>query len=139
MRSRLRESSHGSAGFGPDGRREIRSKWPDFHQGLKDLGYIEGQNVVVDYRFAEDQGDRIPDLVAELLELRPDVMVALGAVSAVRNATTTIAIVGLAGDPVGTGLVASLARPGGNITGVSMMQLSAVCRKPLPNFHYFPP
>jgi putative ABC transport system substrate-binding protein len=93
-----------------------------FHQGLKDLGYIEGQNVVVDYRFAEDRGDRIPDLVAELLELRPDVMVALGAVSAVRNATATIPIVGLAGDPVGTGLVASLARPGGNITGVSMMQ-----------------
>ena len=95
-----------------------------FRQGLKDLGYNEGQNIVVDYRFAEDRRDRIPDLVVELLELRPNVVVAIGdlTVSAVRNATRTIPIVGLAGDPVGLGLVASLARPGGNVTGVSMMQ-----------------
>ena len=95
-----------------------------FRQGLKDLGYIEGQNIVVDYRFAENRRDRLPDLVGELLELRPDVVVAVGdlTVSAVRSATTTIPMVGLAGDPVGLGLVASLARPGGNVTGVSMMQ-----------------
>ena len=95
-----------------------------FRQGLKDLGYIEARNIVVDYRFAEDRRDRVPDLVAELLELQPDVVVALGdlTVAAVRSATRTIPIVGLAGDPVGLGLVASLARPGGNVTGVSMMQ-----------------
>src|SRR6516165_10612655 len=73
-----------------------------FRQGLKDLGYIEARNIVVDYRFAEDRRDRVPDLVAELLELQPDVVVALGdlTVAAVRSATRTIPIVGLAGDPV---------------------------------------
>jgi len=96
-----------------------------FRQGLKELGYIEGQNISVDYRFAEDRGiDRIADLAAELVRLRPDVLVALGdgPVRAVKGLTTTIPVVLMAGDPVGTGLIASLARPGGNITGVSMMQ-----------------
>ena len=95
-----------------------------FRQGLKEFGYIEEQNIIVDYRFGEGRDDRIADLVAELVQLRPDVIVAQGGVagSAVKNATTVIPIVMMAGDPVGTGLVASLARPGGNITGVSMMQ-----------------
>jgi putative ABC transport system substrate-binding protein len=94
-----------------------------FRQGLKDLGYIEGQNIIVDYRFAEGQVDRVADLVAELGQLHPDVVVAIGENQAKKVAMAmAIPIVVMAGDPVGTGLIASLARPGGNITGVSMMQ-----------------
>jgi len=95
-----------------------------FRQGLKEFGYIEGQNIVVDYRFSEGRDERHADLAAELAQLRPDVLVALGdlSVRAVKSVTTTISIVLMSGDPVGAGYVASLARPGGNITGVSMMQ-----------------
>src|SRR6516162_2662119 len=95
-----------------------------FRQGLKDLGYIEGQSIVVDYRFGEGRTDPIADLAAELVALRPDVLVALGdmTVGKVEAVTATIPIVSMTGDPVGAGLVASLARPGGNITGVSMMK-----------------
>jgi putative ABC transport system substrate-binding protein len=83
-----------------------------FRQGLKELGYIEGQNIVVEYRFDEGRTDRIADLVAELVQLRPDVLVALGDLTAraVKSATTTIPVVSMTGDPVGAGLVASLAR-----------------------------
>ena len=95
-----------------------------FRQGLKELGYIEGRNIIVDYRFGEGRDDRVAAYVAELVQLRPDVLVVFGepVVRAVEKLTTTIPTVLLAGDPVGAGLVASLARPGGNITGVSMMQ-----------------
>ena len=95
-----------------------------FRQGLKELGYVEGQNIVVDYRFSELRNDRLADLAAELVQLRPDVLVAVGdlAVRPLMSATTTIPIVLMTGDPVGSGYVASLARPGGKITGVSMMQ-----------------
>jgi putative ABC transport system substrate-binding protein len=95
-----------------------------FRQGLKEFGYIEGQNIVVDYSFGEGRNDRIADLAAELVQLRPDVLVALGdlTVGAVKSVTTTIPVVSMSGDPVGAGVVASLARPGGNITGVSMMK-----------------
>jgi putative tryptophan/tyrosine transport system substrate-binding protein len=95
-----------------------------FRQGLKELGYVEGRNIVVDYRFGEDRHDRVADLAAELVQLRPDVLVALGdfTIRAVASVTTTIPVVLMSGDPVGEGYVASLARPGGNITGVSMMQ-----------------
>ena len=95
-----------------------------FRQGLRELGYVEGQNIVVDYRFSEGRDDRLADLAAELVQLRPDVLVALGDLSAraVKSVTTTIPIVLMTGDPVGASFVASLARPGGNITGVSMMQ-----------------
>ncbi len=95
-----------------------------FRQGLKELGYIEGQNIVVDYRFGEGRTDRLADLAAELVQLRPDVLVALGdfPVRALKRVTTTIPVVLMTGDPVGAGFAASLARPGGNITGVSMMQ-----------------
>ena len=93
-----------------------------FRLGLRDLGWIESQNVVVDYRFADSSLDRLPDLAAELLRLRADVIVAgaNAAVLAAKNATRTVPIVMfLVVDPVGSGLVTSLARPGGNITGLT--------------------
>ena len=93
-----------------------------FRQGLRELGWVEGQNIVIDYRYAEDRVDRLPDLAAELVRLKVDLIVSLGTqgVTAAKNATETIPIVMIAvRDPVGTGLIASLARPGGNVTGVS--------------------
>jgi putative ABC transport system substrate-binding protein len=93
-----------------------------FRQGLRELGWVEGQNIVIDYRFAEGRLDRLPDLAAELVRLKVDVIVSLGTqgVTAARNATDTIPIVMIAvRDPVAIGLIASLARPGGNVTGVS--------------------
>ena len=93
-----------------------------FRQGLRELGWVEGQNIVIEYRYAEGRFDRLPDLAAELVRLKVDIIVAVAtpASAAAKNATGTIPIVGISlGDPVGTGLIASLARPGGNITGVS--------------------
>jgi putative ABC transport system substrate-binding protein len=93
-----------------------------FRQGLRDLGYVEGRNILVEYRSTHGVLDRIPGLAAELVRLRSAVLVVGGTVSAlsVKAATTTVPIVFTqAGDPVGSGLVASLARPGGNVTGLS--------------------
>ena len=93
-----------------------------FRQGLRDLGWVEGQNIVIDYRYAEGRVDRLPDLAAELVRLKVDLMLSWGTqgVTAAKNATETIPIVMIAvRDPVGIGLIASLARPGGNVTGVS--------------------
>jgi len=93
-----------------------------FRQGLRDLGYVEGRNIVVEYRFADGQADRLPALAAELVQLKLDVIAAGPTPPAVaaRNATKTIPIVMLgAATPVEVGLVASLARPGGNVTGSS--------------------
>jgi putative tryptophan/tyrosine transport system substrate-binding protein len=93
-----------------------------FRQGLRELGYAEGRNVVIEYRDAEGKLERLPALVAELVALRLDVIVPLGAAAtqAARKATKTIPIVGVAmGDPVRSGFVASLARPSGNITGLA--------------------
>jgi len=93
-----------------------------FRQGLRELGYVEGQNIFVDYRWAEGMPDRFPALAAELIQLRVDAIVTYNnaAVAALQQATRTIPIVvANMGDPVGSGLVASLARPGGNITGFS--------------------
>jgi ABC-type uncharacterized transport system substrate-binding protein len=93
-----------------------------FRQELRELGWIEGQNVVIDYRFAEGRVDRLPGLASELVQLKVDVLVSLGTqgVTAAKKATETIPIVMIAvRDPVGIGLIASLARPGGNVTGVS--------------------
>ncbi len=95
-----------------------------FRKGLRDLGYVEEQNIAIEFRYAEGREDRLPDLVAELVRLKVDVIVASGAVAirAAKQATTTIPIVmAEVGDPVRTGLVASLARPGGNITGSTIL------------------
>jgi putative ABC transport system substrate-binding protein len=94
-----------------------------FRHGLRDLGYVEGRNITLEYRFAEGQADRLPALVAELVRLPVDVLVVDGtvAIRPAQQANTTIPIVMVAGDPVGAGLVASLAHPGGNITGLSIM------------------
>jgi putative ABC transport system substrate-binding protein len=93
-----------------------------FLQGLRDLGYVEGRNVVIEFRSAEGKLDRFPALAAELVTLRVDVIVAAntGAALAAKQATKTIPIV-FAGpaDPMTSGLVNSLARPGGNVTGLS--------------------
>jgi putative ABC transport system substrate-binding protein len=93
-----------------------------FRQGLRELGYVEGKNFVVEYRSADGRGERFPDLAAELVRLKVDVILTRGtpAVIAAKNATRTIPVVMAAsGDPVLSGVVASLARPGGNVTGLS--------------------
>jgi putative ABC transport system substrate-binding protein len=93
-----------------------------FREGLRALGYVEGHNIVIEHRSAEGRFDRLPELAAELVRLRVDVIVAVvtQASLAAKNATQTIPIVMLAvGNPVGAGLVASLAQPGGNVTGTS--------------------
>jgi len=94
-----------------------------FRQRLRELGYVEGKNIVIEYRYAEGKPERLPDLAAELVRLKVDVIVASGgAVLAAKKASATIPIVfGNSPDPVGSGLVSSLARPGGNITGLSNM------------------
>ena len=93
-----------------------------FLQGLRDLGYVEGRNVDIEYRWGDEQQERLPGLAAELVGLNVDVILAAGgdAALAAREATSTIPIVfGAAADPVGLGLVSSLPRPGGNVTGLS--------------------
>ncbi len=93
-----------------------------FRQGLRELGYVEGQNIAIEYRWAEGKFQRLPDLAAELVRLKVDVIVtgAPPAPGAAKQATSTIPIVfAVTGDPVAEGLVASVARPGGNITGLA--------------------
>jgi putative ABC transport system substrate-binding protein len=99
-----------------------KSRTDAFVQRLGELGWIEGQTVAIEYRWAESQTERFPEIAAELVRHRVDIIVAtsIAAVLACKQATTVIPIVfPLAGDPLATGLVASLARPGGNVTGLS--------------------
>jgi putative ABC transport system substrate-binding protein len=102
----------------------ISARVEALRQGLRDLGYVEGKNIVIEYRWAEGKFDRLPDLASELVRLKVDVIVTTGSTStrSAKEATLTIPIVmAQDSDPIGTGLVASLARPGGNITGLSTL------------------
>jgi putative ABC transport system substrate-binding protein len=95
-----------------------------FRHGLRDLGWVEGRNISIEYRFAEGKDDRLPEFASELVALKVELIVAttISAAQASKNATRTIPIVlTAAGDPVATGLVESLAKPGGNVTGLSQM------------------
>ncbi len=101
-----------------------KSRIEAFRQGLRELGYEEGKDIVIEWRWAEGKFDRLPDLAAELVRLKVNIIVTGGSTStrAAKEVTTTIPIVmAQAPDPVGSGFVASLARPGGNITGLSTL------------------
>jgi putative ABC transport system substrate-binding protein len=103
---------------------DIPERTEAFRQGLRERGYVEGKNIVFEYRYAEGKLDRLPALAAELVRLKVDVILSGGPQStrAAKEATVTIPIVmGFDNDPVGSGSVASLARPGGNITGLSTL------------------
>jgi putative ABC transport system substrate-binding protein len=102
----------------------VRARLEAFKQGLRDLGWVEGQSIAIDYRLAEGRNDRLPGLAEELVRLKVDVIVTHGVVAtlAARRATAAIPIVfGSADDAVAAGLVASLARPGGNVTGLTVI------------------
>jgi putative ABC transport system substrate-binding protein len=108
----------------PDSASVISARLEAFRQRLRDLGYVEGNNIVIEIRYADGKRDRLPDLAAELVRLKVDVIVTASgpAILAAKKASATTPIVFVAAaDPVGTGLVSSLARPGGNITGLSLM------------------
>jgi len=108
------------------------SRLAAFRQGLRELGYLEGQNIAIDQRYASGRFEDLPKLAAELIRLKVDVLVTEGtpAVRAAKAATRTIPVVmGSAGDPVGTGLVASLARPGANVTGLSDSSFDLVTKR----------
>ena len=103
-----------------------------FEETLRELGYVDGKSIVIEYRYADGRFERLPNLATQLVRLRVDVLVVVGAPAAhaAKNATSVIPIViGNAADPVGTGLVASLARPGGNITGLSDFNLGVVTKR----------
>src|SRR5262249_40584896 len=99
----------------------------ELREGLRELGYVEGENIAFEFRSADGQLDRLPRLAAELVRLKVDLIVALyvPCALAAKQATQEIPIVAIAADPVETGIVSSLARPGGNITGVSLMSAAS--------------
>jgi len=102
----------------------VSTRYEAFREGLRELGYVEGKSIVIEWRFAEEKLDRLPRLAAELVRLKVDVIVTGGSAPtrAAKEATSTIPIVMVGdNDPVGSGFVASLARPGGNITGLSTL------------------
>src|SRR5207253_3356304 len=103
-----------------------------FQRGLAETGYVEGQTVAIEYRWAEDRYDRLPTLAADLVGRKVDVIATSGGIPparAAKNATSTIPIVAVGGDPVAAGLVASLARPGGNLTGMVFMTAEMVPKR----------
>ena len=108
------------------------SRLAAFQQGLRELGYVEGKDVAIEARYAGGDADRLPELAADLVQLEVDILVVQGtpAAQAARQAPGVIPIViGNATDPLGAGLVASLARPGGNVTGLSDFNLAVVTKR----------
>lgn len=109
-----------------------RSRIDVFRNGLHELGYVETKNILIEYRFAEGKLDRLPKLVSELVRGKVNIIVTAGneAVQAAKSATQTIPIVmAFSGDPVGAGFVTSLARPGGNITGLSRINVELTAKR----------
>ena len=94
-----------------------------FRQGLRELGYVKGQNLVVEERYAHGRAEQFANLAAELVKLKLDVLVTIGtaATLAAQRATATLPVVFVVGDPVAAGIVASLAHPGGNLTGLAII------------------
>lgn len=95
-----------------------------FKAGLVEHGYVEGQNITIDFRWGDQKAEQLPALVSELLALKPDVIVSTGGpvtVRAVKTATSTVPVVFITGDPVAEGIVSNLARPGGNLTGLAVL------------------
>jgi ABC-type uncharacterized transport system substrate-binding protein len=111
---------------------EQSASFEAFRYGLSERGYVEGRNLAIEYRYAEGDLDRLPALAAELLAKKVDVVVTVStpAALAAKSATSTIPIVmATAGDPVGTGLVSSLSRPGANITGLSLLSTDITAKR----------
>jgi ABC-type uncharacterized transport system substrate-binding protein len=112
---------------------ELTDRLRGFHKGLKDEGFVEGQNAVIDYRWAENRMDRLPELAAELVRRRVNVIAATGGIPsafAAKAATTTIPVVFVASDdPVRLGLVVSVARPGGNLTGINFFTAELTAKR----------
>jgi len=109
-----------------------KSRLDDFRDGLRELGYVERQNILIEYRYANGKLDQLPALVAELVGLKVELIVTTGneAVQAAKNATQTLPIVmAFSGDPVAAGFVASLSRPGGNITGLSRINVELTAKQ----------
>ncbi len=118
--------------LGPTTASGIASWVEALRAGLRDLGYVEGKNIVIEFRWAEGNYERLPDLAAELVRLKADIIVThtVAGILAAKAATTTIPIVmGTSGDPVTTGLIASLARPGGNVTGMAGFSPEATVKR----------
>src|SRR5947208_863 len=121
--ARAQQSGKPRVGYVWIGERDTDVSGAGLRQGLVDKGYEIGRNLTFEDRYAHGDIERVPALIAELLALKVDVLVTVGTTMslAARRATSTVPIVCISGDPVGTGLVASLSRPGGNVTGLSLL------------------
>jgi putative ABC transport system substrate-binding protein len=118
--------------FDPGTAQSPATRFEPFFQGLRDLGYVDGQTITIDYLSADGRGDRFPALAAECLQLKANIIVVTTtpAAQTAKKATSTIPIVMIPlGDPVGTGLVMSLARPGGNVTGLTFMATGIAAKR----------
>ena len=118
--------------LGSGSRAAVSQALEEFRAGLREHGYVEGRNIVVEYRWGEGRFERMPELAAEMVRLKPELIAVWGspAAAAVKAATTTVPIVLVSvGDPEETGLVASLARPGGNVTGMGNLGGSVVTKQ----------